>query len=92
MRNILRKRPALTLDSEKEYLKNTLATENLRRPRSQHGEQSEVSEWLTTAPRHKPFHNGHLSDIFIRDVTSYDEYGGWADASQLLSAWPAEGR
>eukprot|EP00959_Pyramimonas_sp_CCMP1952_P171533 3584471-Pyramimonas_sp.AAC.1 len=44
VRNIPRKRPALTLDLDKEYLKNALATDNLRRPKFEHGEQREVSE------------------------------------------------
>eukprot|EP00959_Pyramimonas_sp_CCMP1952_P409211 8576078-Pyramimonas_sp.AAC.1 len=74
VRNILRKRPAFTLDLDKEYLNHALAMDNIRRPKFEHGEQSEASEWLTTALRHKPFHRGHLSDIFIREATSYDEY------------------
>eukprot|EP00959_Pyramimonas_sp_CCMP1952_P355617 7448293-Pyramimonas_sp.AAC.1 len=27
----------------------------------------------------------------MREATSYDEYDGWADLSQLLNTWPAEG-
>eukprot|EP00959_Pyramimonas_sp_CCMP1952_P436376 9137818-Pyramimonas_sp.AAC.1 len=58
VRNIPRKGPALTLDSDKEYLKNALATDNLRRPKFESREQRELSEWLTTVLRHKPVHRG----------------------------------
>eukprot|EP00959_Pyramimonas_sp_CCMP1952_P127031 2656864-Pyramimonas_sp.AAC.1 len=75
----MRKRPALALDFEQEYLKSALVSEKLHRPRLDHRGKREISEWLTTALRHKPFHRGKLSDIFIREATSYDEYNGWAD-------------
>eukprot|EP00959_Pyramimonas_sp_CCMP1952_P363235 7606654-Pyramimonas_sp.AAC.1 len=38
VRNILRKRPALTSDVEKAYLKSAPATDNLRRPKFEHRE------------------------------------------------------
>eukprot|EP00959_Pyramimonas_sp_CCMP1952_P203750 4260959-Pyramimonas_sp.AAC.1 len=81
VRNILRKRPALTFDSEKDNLDNILRSENVRRPKFKNDDQRQVSEWLTTA-RHKPLHNGNLSDRFIREVTTYGEYDGWAELSQ----------
>eukprot|EP00959_Pyramimonas_sp_CCMP1952_P360314 7545117-Pyramimonas_sp.AAC.1 len=66
-RNIPRKRPVLALDSGKAYLKNALATDNIRRPRFQCGGQRVVSEWLTTAFRHKPFHNvAFQCDAFVK--------------------------
>eukprot|EP00959_Pyramimonas_sp_CCMP1952_P053273 1114273-Pyramimonas_sp.AAC.1 len=40
VRNILRKRPALTLDSEKAYSENTLRTDNVRKPRFKCEDQS----------------------------------------------------
>eukprot|EP00959_Pyramimonas_sp_CCMP1952_P369378 7736904-Pyramimonas_sp.AAC.1 len=91
VRNIPRQSPATALDLDKEYLKNVLVTEKLHIPRLDHREKREVSEWLTTALRQKPFHHGKLSDRFISEVTSYDEYDGWADLSQLLNTWSAEG-
>eukprot|EP00959_Pyramimonas_sp_CCMP1952_P447616 9372700-Pyramimonas_sp.AAC.2 len=57
VRNILRKRPALTLDSEEEYLESIIRSDNVRRPRFKYEDQRQVSEWLTTALRHKPFRN-----------------------------------
>eukprot|EP00959_Pyramimonas_sp_CCMP1952_P339647 7113148-Pyramimonas_sp.AAC.1 len=32
-----------------------------------------------------------LTDSFLREVLSYDEFAGWADLSELLDRWPAEG-
>eukprot|EP00959_Pyramimonas_sp_CCMP1952_P242748 5074291-Pyramimonas_sp.AAC.2 len=31
-----------------------------------HEKQRQISEWLTTALRHRPFHKGRLSDRFLR--------------------------
>eukprot|EP00959_Pyramimonas_sp_CCMP1952_P406049 8509979-Pyramimonas_sp.AAC.1 len=76
VRNILQKRPALTFDSEREHLENTPRSEHVNRPKFKHEDQRKVSEWLTTALRRMPFHRGQLSDIFIWEVTSYDEYDG----------------
>eukprot|EP00959_Pyramimonas_sp_CCMP1952_P304768 6378381-Pyramimonas_sp.AAC.1 len=72
VRNIPRKRPALTVDAEREYLENILRSENVDKPRFKYDDQRQVSEWLTTALRHKPFHRGQLSDMFIREVTTHD--------------------
>eukprot|EP00959_Pyramimonas_sp_CCMP1952_P279542 5844614-Pyramimonas_sp.AAC.1 len=73
VRNILRKRPAPTFDSERVF-ESILRSENVRRPKLKYDDQLQVSEWLTTALRHKPSHRGHLSDRFIREVKTYDEY------------------
>eukprot|EP00959_Pyramimonas_sp_CCMP1952_P002793 57607-Pyramimonas_sp.AAC.1 len=85
VRNILRKRSVLTFDSEREYLEHILRLEDVRKPKFKFDDQRKVSEWLTTALRHKPFHEGKLSDIFIRGVTSYDECDGCAELPQLFN-------
>eukprot|EP00959_Pyramimonas_sp_CCMP1952_P348764 7306708-Pyramimonas_sp.AAC.1 len=91
VRNILRKRPVLTFDSEREHLENIIRSENFHNPKFKFDDQRKISEWLTTALRHKPLHRGQLSDIFIREVTTYDEYDGWGELCQLLNILPAEG-
>eukprot|EP00959_Pyramimonas_sp_CCMP1952_P268272 5609467-Pyramimonas_sp.AAC.1 len=95
VRNSLRERPALTFESERGYLENALRSDNVRRPKFKHDDQRDdqrqVSEWLTTALRREPFHRGHVSDMFSREVTTHGEYDGWAELSQLLNRWPAEG-
>eukprot|EP00959_Pyramimonas_sp_CCMP1952_P027474 577517-Pyramimonas_sp.AAC.1 len=78
VRNILRERPVLTFDSEREYLEHILRSEDVNKPKFKFDDQRESSEWLTTALGHVPFHSGQSSGSFIRGVTSYDEYGGWA--------------
>eukprot|EP00959_Pyramimonas_sp_CCMP1952_P076184 1591721-Pyramimonas_sp.AAC.1 len=45
-------------------------------------EQRCCSEWLTTATRHKPFHNNCSSDRFLRAVPSFDEFDGWVELSE----------
>eukprot|EP00959_Pyramimonas_sp_CCMP1952_P253950 5305406-Pyramimonas_sp.AAC.1 len=61
-RSILRKRTARAYHSEKDDLIGILDAENIKGPRLSREEQRHCSEWLTTALRHKPFHNNHLSD------------------------------
>eukprot|EP00959_Pyramimonas_sp_CCMP1952_P180074 3765543-Pyramimonas_sp.AAC.1 len=57
-RNIMRKRPVLTLGSEMGSLAHILRSEDVNRPKFNHEDQRKVSEWPTTALRHKPFHRG----------------------------------
>eukprot|EP00959_Pyramimonas_sp_CCMP1952_P295373 6177961-Pyramimonas_sp.AAC.1 len=57
-RNILRKRPVLTFDSEREYLGHILRPENARKPKFKFDDRRQVSEWLTTALRRWPFRRG----------------------------------
>eukprot|EP00959_Pyramimonas_sp_CCMP1952_P376870 7893531-Pyramimonas_sp.AAC.1 len=64
-----------------DYLIGALKQKDFRKPRFSYEEQRRCSEWLTTALRHKPFHRGRLSDAFLREVPSYDEFDGWADLS-----------
>eukprot|EP00959_Pyramimonas_sp_CCMP1952_P036774 769389-Pyramimonas_sp.AAC.1 len=90
VRNILRTRPVLTLDSEKEYLEGVFISEYVHKPKFSCDKQRQISKWLTTAPRHKPFHKGKLSDRFLREAPSYDECDGWAELPQLLNNWPAD--
>eukprot|EP00959_Pyramimonas_sp_CCMP1952_P233912 4887928-Pyramimonas_sp.AAC.1 len=66
-------------------------SENVRTPRFSYDKQRQISEWLATALRHEPFREGRLSDRFLRGVPSCDECDGWAELSQLLKNWPAEG-
>eukprot|EP00959_Pyramimonas_sp_CCMP1952_P381929 8003437-Pyramimonas_sp.AAC.2 len=54
VRNILRQRPALTFDSEREYLESILRSDNIRRPKFKYDDQRQVSERLATALRHAP--------------------------------------
>eukprot|EP00959_Pyramimonas_sp_CCMP1952_P431975 9046511-Pyramimonas_sp.AAC.1 len=61
-----------------EHLENILRSESVRRPMFKFDDQRRISEWLTTALRRKPFRRGQLSDIFIREVATYDEYDGWS--------------
>eukprot|EP00959_Pyramimonas_sp_CCMP1952_P435427 9117602-Pyramimonas_sp.AAC.1 len=56
-----------------------------------HEEQRCCSEWLTTATRHKPFHNDHLSDRLLRAAPSFRDSDGWVELSELLNQWPPEG-
>eukprot|EP00959_Pyramimonas_sp_CCMP1952_P069212 1444545-Pyramimonas_sp.AAC.1 len=56
VRNFLRKRPALTHDSAKEYFIGIFEAEGTRKPTFSHDQQRQISEWLTTALRHKAFH------------------------------------
>eukprot|EP00959_Pyramimonas_sp_CCMP1952_P371366 7776640-Pyramimonas_sp.AAC.1 len=90
VRNTLRKRPAPTF-SEWEHLECILRSENVRKSKFQYDDQCRVSEWLTTALRHKPFGICQLSDMIIWEVTTYDEHGGCAELPQLLNRGPAEG-
>eukprot|EP00959_Pyramimonas_sp_CCMP1952_P369921 7747581-Pyramimonas_sp.AAC.1 len=60
-------------------------------PKLTYEEQRCCSEWLATALRRKPFHNSHLSDMFLRAVPSFDEFDGWVELSELLDQWPPEG-
>eukprot|EP00959_Pyramimonas_sp_CCMP1952_P006533 136518-Pyramimonas_sp.AAC.1 len=54
-------------------------------------EQRCCSEWPTTATRHKPLHNNHLSDNFLRAVPSFNESDGWVELSELLDQCPPAG-
>eukprot|EP00959_Pyramimonas_sp_CCMP1952_P448005 9381003-Pyramimonas_sp.AAC.1 len=90
VRCIMRKCPAPAYDSEKDDLTGILKAEDIRRPRFTYEEQRQCSEWLTTALRHKPSHKGHLSDRFLREVPSFDEFDGWVELSELLN-WPPAG-
>eukprot|EP00959_Pyramimonas_sp_CCMP1952_P467798 9492206-Pyramimonas_sp.AAC.1 len=54
VRNRLRKRPVLTLDSEKGYLEGVFMPEYVRKPKFSNEDQRKVSEWLTICP---PSHN-----------------------------------
>eukprot|EP00959_Pyramimonas_sp_CCMP1952_P327453 6855158-Pyramimonas_sp.AAC.1 len=56
-----------------------LKAEGIRKPRFSYEEQRYCSEWHTTALRHRLFHRGRLSDRFLREVPSNDEFDGWAD-------------
>eukprot|EP00959_Pyramimonas_sp_CCMP1952_P443852 9292127-Pyramimonas_sp.AAC.1 len=57
VRDILRKRPALTFDSEKEYLIGTPISGSVRTPKFSSEKRRQISELLTTALRHKLFLN-----------------------------------
>eukprot|EP00959_Pyramimonas_sp_CCMP1952_P019727 416844-Pyramimonas_sp.AAC.1 len=49
LRNLLRERPGLTLDSEKEDLDGAFISEYVHMPKFGYEDQRMVSEWLTTA-------------------------------------------
>eukprot|EP00959_Pyramimonas_sp_CCMP1952_P095757 2002034-Pyramimonas_sp.AAC.1 len=51
-------------------------------PNLTHLGQRCCSEWLTTAIRHEPFHNDHLSDRFLQAVPFFHESDGWAGLSE----------
>eukprot|EP00959_Pyramimonas_sp_CCMP1952_P460612 9480183-Pyramimonas_sp.AAC.1 len=50
VRNILRKRPVLTLDSEKEYVEEVFISKYVHKPKFSYEDQRKVSESVTTAP------------------------------------------
>eukprot|EP00959_Pyramimonas_sp_CCMP1952_P349366 7320085-Pyramimonas_sp.AAC.1 len=77
VRNILRLRPTITCDSEKDDLIGALNADNIKRPKLSPEGQRRCSEWLTTGLRHKPFHRNYLSDRFLRAVPPSDEFDGW---------------
>ena len=52
--------------------------------------QAKLSEWLSTALRHKPFHDGGYSRRFCDCVRSFDEYDGWVEIPDLIRNWPPE--
>eukprot|EP00959_Pyramimonas_sp_CCMP1952_P457688 9475359-Pyramimonas_sp.AAC.1 len=76
LRNISRRRPALTYLSEKTDLMGIFEADRAVGPNLTHEEQRCCSEWLATATRHKPFHNNNLSDRFRKPVPSFDEFDG----------------
>eukprot|EP00959_Pyramimonas_sp_CCMP1952_P202692 4238699-Pyramimonas_sp.AAC.1 len=90
-RNILRRRPALAYLSEKTGLIGIFKADSVGGPTSTYEEQRCCSECLTTATRHKPFHNNCLSDWILRAVPSFDEFDGRVELSELLNQWPPEG-
>eukprot|EP00959_Pyramimonas_sp_CCMP1952_P381054 7984257-Pyramimonas_sp.AAC.1 len=61
-RSISRRRPALTYLSERNDLMGALKADRVVGPDLIYEEQRCCSEWLTTALRHKPFHNNYLFD------------------------------
>eukprot|EP00959_Pyramimonas_sp_CCMP1952_P273916 5725379-Pyramimonas_sp.AAC.1 len=71
-RNILRRRPALTYQSEQADLIGTHKADRAHDPKLTYEEQRLCSEWLATALRRKPFHSNHLSNRFLRAVPSFD--------------------
>eukprot|EP00959_Pyramimonas_sp_CCMP1952_P407214 8534400-Pyramimonas_sp.AAC.1 len=91
VRNIMRRRSALTYLPEKSYLAGILQADRVVGPDLACEEQRCCSEWLTTATRRKPFRTNYLSDEFLRAVPSFDEFDGWVELSELLYKWPPEG-
>eukprot|EP00959_Pyramimonas_sp_CCMP1952_P411119 8615149-Pyramimonas_sp.AAC.1 len=84
VRNILRRRPALTYLSQKTDMMGIFEADRVVGPNLTYEEQRFCSEWLTTATRHKPFHNNYLSDRILRAVPSFDEFDGWVELSGLV--------
>ena len=88
IRNCLRWEDPLTYAGEADELMDILRKANVssRLPDTQ--TQTRISEWLSIALRHKPFHRGGVSQRFRDAVWSYDEYDGWVHIPDLIKIWP----
>ena len=91
VRNLLRRRDYLTYKDESEELLDVLGRSGYTVKWPNGYVMSHLSEWLSTALRHKPFHDGSLSRRFCKAVWSFDEYDGWVHVPDLLTNWPPEG-
>ena len=91
VRNHLRREDNLTYAGERDELMDILeeAGATMRWPDEKI--MTRLSEWLSTALRHKPFFNGGLSQRFRNAVWSFDEYDGWVHIPNLLKSWPPQG-
>ena len=88
VRNALRRTDPVTYESEVEQLNHDIMNSDGPDELPDSRTMAHLSEWLSTAIRHKPFFNSQLSTRYVKAVRSFDEYDGWVEIPDLLQNWP----